>query len=426
MFRFTDLIVWRLTRDCNLNCKYCFMKEKEDYKGEVIDFELFKKIVQRIIHQRTVNGRQKIPLSISLHGGEFLMVGKERLYLMLEYMKYHFFINGIQHDIGCQTNATLLDDDIIKIFQKFEVRIGLSFDGIHDSNNSRTDIKQEVFENKFELIESHRVPYSFIMVAGKNNIDKIQENQNYLCNIIDTPEYKINYAEDMDNPGEESEIEISGKEMFEKAWKPELEKILSGEKSREWHINNCINKALIDILSYHGNNTGGGCFGKYCGAGVTMIAIEPDGEMDYCDRYSKKFPEAYVQHALDYDFLGVHQLRKVTEHNRMKIDIFKKTGCDTCYANYICEYGCMTFYYSKYGEYGIEKKLVCDQFKMIYDYVLKNLDKFIEVYYDTYGCIYSNDDVFMLNNTTHHSLIKEGYELQISEDKKSITINKKE
>ena len=177
-----------------------------------------------------------------------------------------------------------------------------------------------------------------------------------------------------------SEIEVSGKELFEKVWKPDLERILKGEKVREWRIRNIVNDTLIDILTYHEDNRASGCLGKYCGAGITMIAIEPDGNMDYCDRYSKSFPEAHIQHALDYDFLGLHQIRKVLELNKKKIDIFKEVGCDTCYANYICEYGCMAFHYSKFGEYGIEKDLVCDQFKMIYDYVLKNLDEFINIF----------------------------------------------
>lgn len=381
MFRFTNLIVWRFTRDCNLDCKYCFMKEKNLYKGEIIDFELFKKIVQRIIKQRLENNLQDQRLSISLHGGEFLLVGKERLYKMLEYMKTEFHKNNINHDLGCQTNATLIDDEFAKIFQKFDVRIGMSFDGIHDSNKNRTDIKQEVFENKFDVLKNNKVPFSFIVVAGQNNIDKIEETKEYLDNVLDVPEYKINYAEDMDSTGfGSSEIEVSGKELFEKVWKPDLERILKGEKVREWRIRNIVNDTLIDILTYHEDNRASGCLGKYCGAGITMIAIEPDGNMDYCDRYSKSFPEAHIQHALDYDFLGLHQIRKVLELNKKKIDIFKEIGCDTCYANYICEYGCMAFHYSKFGEYGIEKDLVCDQFKMIYDYVLKNLDEFINIF----------------------------------------------
>ena len=72
---------------------------------------------------------------------------------MLEYMKTEFHKNNINHDLGCQTNATLIDDEFAKIFQKFDVRIGMSFDGIHDSNKNRTDIKQEVFENKFDVLK---------------------------------------------------------------------------------------------------------------------------------------------------------------------------------------------------------------------------------------------------------------------------------
>ena len=429
MFRFTDLIIFRVTRDCNLSCKYCFMKEKHKHKGEIIDLELFKKIIQRIIKQRIVNHREKMNLSFVLHGGEALIIGAENLYKMLEYMKTEFMRNGIQHSIACQTNATLLDDDIIKTFQKFEVTLGLSFDGINGANKNRTDIKQEVFENKFDLITENKVPFSFITVVGKNNVDTIHETQEYLLDMAGTPEYKMNYVEDMDNPGEESEIELTGEEIFEKIWKPELEKFLKEGYSREWHIKNLLNKTIVDIITYHDTvfMSGRGCFGKYCGTGMSMIAVEPDGEMDLCDRYSKSFPEAHVQHALDYDFLGLHQIHKVLEHTLTKIDYYKEIGCDTCYASYICEYGCPTFYYSKHGKYGVEQRIVCDQFKKIYDYVLKHIEYFIEVYFNKYNeKIFSEDIVYGMNLTMCNYINNKGFDLQLQDDKRTIIIKKVE
>lgn len=376
VFRFTDLIILRTTRDCNLNCKYCFMKNKKDFKGEIIDFDLYKKIIDRIAEQQILNYVPGRKLHLVFHGGEVLMLGAERLYKMLEYASSVFTGSNLPHSFACQTNATLLNNDIAKTFQKFDVRVGLSFDGIDGANDFRTSIKQQAFEEKFALLEKNKLPRGFIVVAGKNNVDKLPESLSYLESLkID--EYKVNYAEDMDNPGRDSPIELSGKEMFEKVWKPELDKVVKGIPSSEFHIRNLYKKAIIDIISYHKDKLLYGCGAKYCGAGMSMIAIEPDGEMDLCDRYDRKYTEAYVQHALDYDFLGIHQIQKAMNYNYDKIPIFQDHKCDTCYANYICEYGCMSFHYSKYGKYGIDENLVCDQYKRIYDYVLEHLDDFL-------------------------------------------------
>jgi len=406
MFRFTDLIIFRMTRDCNLNCKYCFMQNKHDFKGELIEFDLLKKIIERIIEQRIINNRTTFSLQLVLHGGEVLLLGKKRLYEILEYITLEFNKNKIAYSFACQTNATLLTDEIAKILHKFEVNIGLSFDGIGDSNSSRTDIKQEIFENKFQILENNKSKYGFIVVASKTNVDKMQETQEYLetlnlnveedSNSGSIKGYKINYSEDMINPGENSEIEISGHEMFEKVWKKELDRFLVRQKTIEFHTDEMLQKSIVDIISHHNNQTPSGCGTKWCGAGITMIAVEPDGDMDFCDRYSKKFDDVYMMHALDYDFLGISQLNKVVKYNMMKSEMYKKYECDTCYADYICDHGCEAFYKSKYGEYGIDTRLVCDQHREFYSYVLTNIDKFLNVFAETEKPIKCRDKIFKI------------------------------
>ncbi len=383
------------------------MQNKVEHKGELIEFDLYKKILNRIIEHRILSDRSLIPIQIVYHGGEVLLLGEKRLYEMLEYTAATFRQHKVNYSLACQTNATLLTDTIAKIFSKFEVSIGLSFDGIEGSNSSRTSLKQEVFESKFEMLKANKTRFGFLIVASKANVANMQKTQEYL-ETLGLEEhategiikgYKINYAEDMINPGENSEIELTGHEMFEKVWKPELKRFLKRGKTLEHHTNDLIVKTLVDILSYHTIHAKSGCGTKWCGAGVTMIAIEPDGEMDYCDRYAKKYPEAYVQHALDYDFCGIHQLKKAIEYNVMKDRMYKQYGCDTCYADYICDHGCEAFYKSKYGEYGIDTRLVCDQHKEVYSYILNHLEEFLDVYMRNTLPIKTSDDILGLKET---------------------------
>lgn len=421
MFRFTDLIIFRMTRDCNLNCKYCFMQNKGDYLGELIDFELFKKIINRIGEQRIVNGRTNIPLQLVFHGGEVLLLGKKRLYEMLMYVTTYFHKNNILYNLGCQTNATLLDEEIATILGKFEVSVGLSFDGIDGGNSARTtSIKQEIFEKKFDILKKSKARYGFLIVASKTNIDSMQKTQEYLesLGLDESPtgvvrSYKINYAEDMINPGENSEIELTGHEMFERVWKPELLRFVARKKTIEYHTQELLTRSLVDILTYHGNEAKTGCGTKWCGAGTHMIAIEPDGEMDYCDRYSKKFPEAHIQHALDYDFAGLYQLKKAVEYDMMKSRVYKKYRCDTCYADYICDHGCEAFYKSKYDEYGIETRIVCDQHREFYTFVLENLEDILQVYIGNGETIQSSNQLFALKDMVASKLSQVGIGLQL-------------
>lgn len=417
MFRFTDLIIFRMTRGCNLDCSYCFMKEKHLHKNEVIDFQLFKKIVHRIIKQRKENNKEKEKLNFVFHGGEILIVGKENLYKMMEYASYELMRNEISYTFSTQTNATLIDDDYAKIFNKFGVQVGISYDGPNEANNPRLITEEDFFLNKFKILEENFVPYGFIVTVNKKNIDKLEETKKFFDTKTKADEYKFNYVEDMIAQGEDSEFEVTGKEFFEKSFLPFLKEALTGEDIREWHMKHLLNNTLVDILSYHDDKgmSYGGCFGKYCGTGLTMIGINPDGGMGRCDRYSKDFEEEYLMHALDYDFLGLKQITEVLRHNIERAEAFRKVGCETCYAKYICEYGCTTLYYSKYKKIGIEKDIVCDQFKMTYDFVLKNIVKYVDTYYKKMGKINSLDKIYYLNPVMENALLKEGYRLSISE-----------
>lgn len=388
MFRFTNLIIFRMTRDCNLNCKYCFMQNKGDYPGELIDFNLFKKIIDRIIEQRIINNLKNDTLELVLHGGEVLLLGKARLREILQYATNAFEAANAKCSLSCQTNATLLTEDIANLLSEFKVNVGLSFDGIEGANSSRTNLKQEIFENKFQMLRDTKTRFGFLVVASKTNVDNMQKTQEFLetLGIDETTRegvvrgYKINYAEDMINPGPDSEIEVTGHEMFEKVWKPELLRFLARGKTFEFHTSSLLMGSLIDILSDHNFQTKSGCGTKWCGAGIGMIAIEPDGEMDYCDRYARKYDDVYMMHALDYDFLGLHQLKRVLEYNVMKKALYEKYQCDTCCADYICDHGCESFYRSKMGEYGIDTRIICDQHIEFYRFVEDHLIEFLEAY----------------------------------------------
>lgn len=379
MFRFTNIIIFRMTRDCNLNCKYCFMLEKDHYKDERIDFELYKKIIDRIVEQRLLNRNLDEELTLVFHGGEALMIGKEKLYKIAEYATNQFRKHGIKYNLGMQTNATLLDEDFAKILNKFEISVGLSFDGIEGANNDRTDIKQQIFEKKFKLLEENKVKFGFLLVASKSNIDHFSKTKEFLSSY-GVNSYKVNYAEDMINPGPDSEFEVSGEEIFEKVYKVGIDEFIETGQVANSIIKELLDMAVVDLLTHHNPGYKSGCGGKFCGGVIGMIGVNPDGEMHFCDRYSKEFPETYVQHALDYDFLGIYQQKKAVEFQSDRIRVIKETGCDTCPADYICEHGCTAMHFSKYGVNGIDKSIVCPISKGSYDYILKNIVPILKAY----------------------------------------------
>jgi len=389
MFRFTNLIIFRMTKDCNLNCSYCFMKDKEEDKGKLISFELYRKITDRIAEQRVVSGKENEELSFILHGGEVLLLGEKELYKRLDYAKNVFDKNNLNYNFGCQSNITLLTDDIAKVLQKFDVKIGVSFDGIDGANNARCSFSQEFFEEKFTLLEDSKVDFGFIGIATKDNVDKIETTKRYMDKISGS--YKINFVEEMIDA--ESKIELTGKEFFELVAKPEIDNLIEGIKPKDSSIQALLMSTLIDILTEHETTSKSGCDSRWCGTGISMIGIEPNGTINYCDRHSESFPEIYMMNALDYDFLGLYQLKKVIEKGKITDKTYKETGCDTCYASYICSHGCDAFYYSKHKKHGIDQVLICGYYKSFYSYILKNLDSILQSCVDNNFKVLSNDKI---------------------------------
>ena len=81
--------------------------------------------------QRYINSNNLKNFSVTLHGGEPLMLSEKNLENLL------FRISKIKVDnlkIGMQTNATLANINKIKILNNYKVNIGVSVDGNEKAN----------------------------------------------------------------------------------------------------------------------------------------------------------------------------------------------------------------------------------------------------------------------------------------------------
>lgn len=389
------------------------MTNKDDFKGEIIRDDVFKEIIDKIIETRITHGKVKHMLNLVFHGGEVLIVGHKKFYNFAEYATQQFQKYGLEYTIGMQTNATLLDDEYAKIINKFGINVGLSFDGINDANSERTDIKQSVFENKFETLQENHIDYGFIVVAGKHNIDSMGETTKYLESLDSVSAYKINYAEDMFNPGKDSAVEVEGDEFFEKVFKPEIDKIIKTGNTYEKHTEELLGRSIIDILTNYRNDQKSGCGTLFCGSTTHMIGVNPDGTSHYCDRYDKEYDDTFVMNVLDYDFLGIQQLKRATDFNLSRHNVTQAVGCDTCYARNICEGGCMAFYRSKFGIDGIDERIVCKMNKSFYSYVLKNIIPIVGAYADFNKKIFTSNTILSKKEHMSNKMDRENIALKI-------------
>jgi uncharacterized protein len=115
----------KATVACNLNCEYCYEKEfRKTGKLQSWDIKKIKKAMKEE-YERT--GK-----TISLHGGEPLVLPKKDLEELFAYAK------KLGGSTGLQTNGLAIDDDHIEMFKKYDVHVGISFDGPGELNRLRT------------------------------------------------------------------------------------------------------------------------------------------------------------------------------------------------------------------------------------------------------------------------------------------------
>ena len=402
MFTEANMIVLKVTRDCNFRCKYCYLVDKDQHRGERIKLDVFKRIIDRAIEDKKKSNNKK-KLNIVLHGGEPLLLNNNTLSSMLRYMADAFVQNNIDFGIGLQTNMSLLNEEKAIILSDYNVNVGVSFDGIKTSNLMRTTISNDIFEKKFELLQKYNINFGVLIVVTKQNLPYAYKSAKYITKKYDIPSVKVNYAEDVTSVGD---IEVNGKDFFEQALKPFIDDYIKTGISIEANMFRIINIFLAHTLTYcHPSKTN--CGGVICGAGSQILATDPTGNVYFCGRYSRDYEDAYIGNIFEKDFADLHRFKRHLDFALKKHKIVMKHNCDICPARYICDHGCMAFHFSKFEEWGIRTDLVCPIYKSLHSYMIQNKEKIFKAFINNHM---KNGNKFNYNLNSRIIKIKPEYQ----------------
>ena len=163
MDNYISTLIVKFASPCNLNCTYCYEYNTGDdswkRKPKFFSSENAKYLNERIRENLNIAPISK--LNLICHGGEPLLLGAEKLDVVLSTIK-----EGIEEKInfGMQTNAVLVNTDIIGVLKKHNVKCGVSIDGNSNHNKSR------VFHNGKptydDTINGYKKLYENDLVAG--------------------------------------------------------------------------------------------------------------------------------------------------------------------------------------------------------------------------------------------------------------------
>lgn len=378
MFANVGMLILKVTRDCNLRCNYCFVKNKEKYTGELMDYDLFKRIVKKIVEDRIKNNSIGKRFDFVFHGGEPLLLGKSRLHKMLNYVSETFSRSNLNFRLLMQTNLTLLDDSTAKILRKYNVSLGISYDGFDRANSLRTKrFGDDFFKSKFRLMNKYKIRWSPLIVVSKMNLDDLVDSLEILKKFLHTTQMKINYVEDLYNLN----IEVDSIQFFNKIQKPLIDNFIRTGKFLEANTGDKIISFIANSLS-ETEPMKNICRAKICGAGQTIVALNADGEYHLCGRFGEEHEIANLSGLNSADFLEAAKNRHLHRINRERHKHILELGCDLCPAKDICDFGCMAFSYEIIKTLGIRTNLVCPMHKALAKYLESHKMELIRSFYD--------------------------------------------
>lgn len=380
MFGHINHLVLKVTRGCNLSCGYCYIKNKESFDKESIELKTVHKIIDRLVSDKKKN-KDKMPVNITLHGGEPTKIGRKKFYQIVEYIDHTLSKEEIPFLLSTQSNLTLIDENFAQVLNRFDVSIGFSFDGIGGNSLRTTKFNDDFFLDKMRMFRKYKVDFAPLIVITKENYDKIFDTLDFLEKEFGIKNVRLNYAEDVITKklSDSDNFEIKGSVFFEKIWKKVVDEFITDKIDNiyETNVERIIRKFVNYELLGKKDNEQGNCGLDFCGGGVRIIEVEPDGNISYCGRYSQPFEEAHIGHVDDLEFLDMKSYGRYFDFIKNKDEVIRNTGCDVCPAKHICDHGCMAFYYSKFGKWGVREDLICDLYIPMHNYLYENREKII-------------------------------------------------
>ncbi|MFE7763564.1 radical SAM/SPASM protein FxsBH, inactivated beta-hydroxylase extension form [Streptomyces sp. NPDC057438] len=154
-------LVLKIHSRCDLACDHCYVYEASDQswrsRPTVISEETLGQVARRLTEY--VVARNLESVTVILHGGEPLLAGPARLgRICAELTRALAPVTAL--DLRIHTNAVRLNRDHLRIFDEFQVKIGISLDGDRVANDRhRLDRRgRSSYDRVLRAIELLRLP----------------------------------------------------------------------------------------------------------------------------------------------------------------------------------------------------------------------------------------------------------------------------
>src|SRR6056297_1099403 len=149
-----NIMIFPIGPICNMDCAYCYYKDKTKYYSDVQEFKMSEKLLENFIKQY-VEAHPGPVISFNWQGGEPTLRGldffKKAVDLEKKYVPDNWEIKN-----NFQTNGLLINEEWASFFNEENFLIGLSLDGPNYLNDVYRKTKAEKNTTK-SVLESYQL-----------------------------------------------------------------------------------------------------------------------------------------------------------------------------------------------------------------------------------------------------------------------------
>jgi len=178
-----SLLVKPASADCNLRCEYCFyLGHRSFYPGESVH-RMQEDVLDVMV--RSYMSTPQPQYVFIWQGGEPTLMGVDFFRRAIELQKEHGRARNAVIANALQTNATMINEDMAKLFAEYRFLVGVSMDGppeIHDTYRRAAgggETHSAVLRG-IELLEKHGVEFNILSLVSQSNVRRAAEVYRYL------------------------------------------------------------------------------------------------------------------------------------------------------------------------------------------------------------------------------------------------------
>lgn len=353
---------------CNLDCSYCYYRDKADIYGNAMP-RMSEELLETYIKQY-IRGASQQNISFCWHGGEPLMAGLPFFRKAMELQKKYAGDKVIENTL--QTNGILVNEEWCAFFKENNFLVGLSLDGpeeVHDA--FRRDCGgAPTFARVMKAVEMFArtgVEFNILSTVNRCSEGRGAEVYRFLRSLNRYMQFLpvVEYVKE--RPGKRPLIVSPDEEdAVEAPWSVSAAGYgrFMCDVFDEWvkrDVGNCFVQLFdVTLANWCGVQPSLCAFGEVCGDGMV---VEHNGDVFSCDHFV--YPEYRLGNIATGNLVDMYRSEEQQAFGRDKREALPME-CKRCNYYFLCHGECPKhrFAYARNGEPYMN--VLCEGYKMFF------------------------------------------------------------